>query len=153
MSYSPPNSFSASTVLTSASVEGNNEALRVYLHGAIPSGDVATDDWIDTRHIQPPVFSPFEGLQHGVSGHQGGQWSQGPVVRLSFLTKYLTGNGVPFSRSWQRIPNTAFTVQLQHPASLRSGQTSRRAAGRRQQQTGRTGSDPTSARTPSKTGW
>jgi len=116
MSYSPPNSFSASTVLTSAAVEGNNEALRVYLHGAIPSGDVATDDWIDTRHIQPPVFSPFEGLQHGVSGHQGGQWSQGPVVRLSFLTKYLTGNGVPFSRSWQRIPNTAFTVQLQHPA-------------------------------------
>ena len=118
MSYSPPNSFTAGTVLTAADVEGNNEALRVYLHGAIPSGDVATDSWIDTRHIQPPVYSPFEGLQHGVSGHQGGQWSQGPVVRLTFLTKYLTGNGAQRSRAWQRIPNTSFKVQLQHPAFI-----------------------------------
>ena len=118
MSYTPPNTFTAGTVLTGAAVEGNNEALRVYLHGAIPAADVATDNWIDTRHIQPPVYSPFEGLQHGVSGHQGGQWSQGPVVRLTFLTKYLTGNGAQRSRSWQRIPNTSFKVQLQHPAFL-----------------------------------
>ena len=116
MSYTPPNTFTAGTQLTAAAVEGNNEALRVYLHGAIPAADVATDGWIDTRHIQPPVYSPFEGLQHGVSGHQGGQWSQGPTVRLTFLTKYLTGNGAQGSRSWQRIPNTSFKVQLQHPA-------------------------------------
>jgi hypothetical protein len=118
MAFSPPNTFVAGTTLTAADVEGNNEALRVYLHGAIPSGDVANDGWIDTRHVQPPVYSPFEGLQHGVTGHQGGQWSGGPVVRLNFLTKYLTGNGVQRSRSWQRIPNTSFTVQLQNPAFL-----------------------------------
>ena len=116
MAYSPPNTFVAGTTLTAADVEGNNEALRVYLHGAIPAADVAADDWINTRHIQPPVSSPFEGLQHGVSGHQGGQWSGGTTVRLTFLTKYLTGNGVQRARAWQRIPNTSFTIQLQQPA-------------------------------------
>lgn len=116
MAYSPPNTFVAGTTLTAADVEGNNEALRVYLHGAIPSGDVANDQWIDTRHVQPPVYSAFEGVQHGVTGHQGGQWSGGPTVRLTFLTKYLTGNGVQRSRSWQRIPNTSFSIKLQQPA-------------------------------------
>ena len=116
MAYTPPNTFVAGTTLTGADVEGNNEALRVYLHGAIPSGDVESAKWIDTRHVQPPVYSAFEGLQHGVTGHQGGQWSGGPTVRLTFLTKYLTGNGVQRSRSFTRIPNTSFSVQLQSPA-------------------------------------
>lgn len=116
MAYSPPNTFAPATTLTAADIEGNNEALRVYLHGAIPAGDFAADSWIQTRHIQPPVYSPFEGLQHGVSGHQGGQWSGGTTVRLTFLSKYLTGGGVDQNRVWQRVANTSFSVQLRHPA-------------------------------------
>ncbi len=116
MSFSPPNSFSAGTVLTAANLEGNNEALRVYLHGAIAAGDVETAQWIDTRHIQPPINDPFSGLQHGVSGHQGGQWSGGSIARLTFATKYLTGQGAQGSTAWHRIPNTAFTLSLRSPA-------------------------------------
>lgn len=119
MAYSPPNTFVASTTLEAADVEGNFDALRVYLHGAIPSGDVENAKWINSRHIQPPVYSPFEGVQHGVTGHQGGQWSGGPTVRLSFLTKYLTGQGIQnpkTPRSWQPIPNTSFSLYLRRPA-------------------------------------
>ena len=74
MSFTPPTTFADGTVLTSANLEGNFEALRVYLHGGIVAGDVEAAKWIDTRHVQPPLFEPFSGLQHGVSGHQGGQW-------------------------------------------------------------------------------
>jgi hypothetical protein len=119
MSYTPPNTLVASTVLEAADVEGNFDELRVYLHGAIPAGDVEAAKWINSRHIQPPTYSPFEGVQHGVTGHQGGQWSGGPSVRLSFLTKYLTGQGAQNPKiptGWQPIPGTSFSVYLRRPA-------------------------------------
>ena len=72
MSFSPPNTFADGTVCTSAALEGNYQALRVYLHGGIVSGDVEAAQWIDTRHIQPPSYEPYSAVQHGVSGHQGG---------------------------------------------------------------------------------
>ena len=72
MSFSPPNTFADGTICTSAALEGNNQALRVYLHGGIVSGDVQAAQWIDTRHVQPPSYEPYSAVQHGVSGHQGG---------------------------------------------------------------------------------
>jgi hypothetical protein len=116
MAYTPPNTFAPGTTLTAANLEGNSEALRVYLHGAIPSGDVENTRWIDTRHIQPPLVEAYSGLQHGVSGHQGGQWSGGSIARLTFVTKYLTGQGAPGTTAWHRVPNTSFTLSLRSPA-------------------------------------
>ena len=72
MSFSPPNTFVDGTVCTSADLEGNYQSLRVYLHKGIVPGDVEAAQWIDTRHIQPPSVEPYSGVQHGVSGHQGG---------------------------------------------------------------------------------
>ena len=108
MSFSPPNTFSDGTVCTSAALEGNFQALRVYLHGGIVSGDVEAAQWIDTRHIQPPRYEPFSGVQHGVSGHQGGNDSG--LVRLTFCTKYLSGQGRTESQSFHLIPGTAITI-------------------------------------------
>jgi hypothetical protein len=104
MAYTPPNTFAPGTTLTAANLEGNSEALRVYLHGAIPSGDVENTRWIDTRHIQPPLVEAYSGLQHGVSGHQGGQWSGGSIARLTFVTKYLTGQGEPEIPGFRDLP-------------------------------------------------
>ena len=108
MSFSPPNTFSDGTVCTSAALEGNNQALRVYLHGGIVSGDVEAAQWIDTRHIQPPSYEPYSAVQHGVSGHQGGNDSG--LVRLNFCTKYLSGQGRSSSQAFHLIPGTAITI-------------------------------------------
>ena len=116
MAYTPPNAFVAGTTLTAADLEGNLDALRVYLHSGIAIGDFAGTQWIDTRHIQPPRYEPFTAVQHGVSGHQGAQWSGGQVVSLTFLTKYLTGQGAQGPLSWHQVPNTSFSVQLRRPA-------------------------------------
>jgi hypothetical protein len=117
MSYSPPTTFADASVLTSAALEGNNQALRVYLHRGIVSGDFAAD-WIDTRHIQPPTFDPFIGVQHGVSGHQGGQWAGGTGLRLTFATKYLSGQGRAESVAVHGVPNSAFTLQIRRAAKV-----------------------------------
>jgi hypothetical protein len=108
MSFSPPNTFSDGTVCTSAALEGNYQALRVYLHGGIVSGDVQASQWIDTRHIQPPSFEPYSAVQHGISGHQGG--SNSGLVRLTFCTKYLSGQGRSTSQAFHLIPGTAITI-------------------------------------------
>ncbi len=116
MSFSPPNTFSDGTVCTSAALEGNNQALRVYLHGGIVSGDVEAAQWIDTRHIQPPSYEPYSAVQHGVSGHQGGNDSG--MVRLTFATKYLSGGGRSSSTSFHAIPGTAITVDARRACTM-----------------------------------
>ena len=71
MSYSPPTTFVDGTTLTSANLEGNFEALRVYLHSGIITGDIEAAQWIDTRHIQPPNTSPLPKCSMGSQGSRG----------------------------------------------------------------------------------
>jgi len=118
MSYSPPNTFTDGTTLTSAALEGNSQALRVYLHNSIVAGDVQNSTWIQTRHVQPPTFEPFAGVQHGVSGHQGGQWAGGVNARLTFATKYTTGGGRPATSIFERLSNTSFQIDIVQPNSI-----------------------------------
>ena len=116
MSFSPPTTFADGTVLTSAALEGNLQALRVYLHSGIVSSDVQSSQWIDTRHIQPPQFEPFAGLQHGVSGQQGG--SDSGMVRLTFCTKYRSGGGRTSSNTFHLIPGTAIELDMREDVKV-----------------------------------
>jgi hypothetical protein len=103
MAYTPPNTFTTATALTAADVEGNAEELRAYLHEDVAVGDFEASQWIQTRHIQPPLYQPYTGTQHGVSGHLAGQNSTGLGVRLSFCTSYLTGNGIVGAERWMEL--------------------------------------------------
>jgi hypothetical protein len=118
MSYSPPNVLADGTTLTATALEGNNEALRVYLHRGVVAGDLQATQWIDTRHIQPFEVEPFSGLQHGVTGHQGGQWAGGTGLRMTFATKYLSGNGRTSSTAVHPISNSGFTLQIRRAARI-----------------------------------
>jgi len=116
MSYTPPNTFADGTICTSAALEGNAEALRVYLHRGIVPADVQAAKWIDTRHTQPPAYEPYSGVQHGVTGHQGG--SNSGMVRLTFCTKYLTSQGRTGSTAFEVIPSTAVTIDLRRSCTV-----------------------------------
>jgi hypothetical protein len=60
MPYSPPNTFT--TKLVASEFSGNSDALRVYLHEGIPTGDIAAADQFETRHIVgPPLYDPTSG--------------------------------------------------------------------------------------------
>ena len=118
MAFAPPVTFAPSTTLTSAALEGNFDALRVYLNENIVAGDFELSKWIQPRHIQPPEYLPYSGVQHGVSGYQGGQWAGGSAIRLTFATKYLTGNGRTDNNTWIPVPNTSFTLDIRRNAKL-----------------------------------
>lgn len=118
MPFTPPTTFTTNTVLTSANLEGNFEALRVYLHGGIVAADFQNSKWIETRHVQPPEFQPYSGLSHGVSGYQGGYWAGGTDIRLTFATKFLTGNGRTSNNSFINVPNTSFSLDIRRDAKM-----------------------------------
>jgi hypothetical protein len=115
MSFTPPTTFADGTICTSAALEGNFQALRVYLHGGIVPGDIENAQWIDTRHVQPPSFEPFSSVQHGITGHQGGNDSG--LIRLTFCTKYLSGQGRTSSQAVHPIPGTAITVDTRRAST------------------------------------
>ena len=116
MSYSPPTTFVDGTTLTSSSLEGIFEALRVYLHSGIITGDIEAAQWIDTRHIQPPKYEPFTQVQHGVTGQQGG--SDSGMIRLTFCTKYRSGQGRTSSNTFHEIPQTAIEIDARRACSM-----------------------------------
>lgn len=118
MSFTPPNTFVTNTTLTSAALEGNMEALRVYLHDGIVAADLENSQWVQTRHVQPPEYMPYQGLNHGVTGYQGGHNAGGVNIRLTFATKFLTGNGRASNNSFINVPNTSFSLDIRRPARL-----------------------------------
>ena len=118
MAYAKPNTFSDGTTLLAASVQGNVDALRIYLHNGIVQADLLNSQWADTRHIQPPTFDAVQGLQHGVTGYQGGQW-KGNLVNMSFVTSYTSGGGRDsHTGDWRRVPNTSFDIDIRRNAKI-----------------------------------
>lgn len=117
MAYTPPNTFAPNTVVNSLEVQGNSDALRVYLHDGIVAADLRASRWADTRHVQSPVVDSYLGLQHGVTGWQGGQDSGGPLVRASFSTSYMTG-GKYGSIEWIPVPQTAIRLSVRRPMQV-----------------------------------
>lgn len=119
MPYTPPHTFVDGTIITSTDFQSNSDDLRIYLHSGILSSDIQNTKWIDTRHIQPPEYEPFQAVQHGVTGHQGGQDGGGDGVRLTFLTKFLTGGGISgLTQNWAEVPSTSFQVQIRRAAKV-----------------------------------
>ncbi len=117
MAYSPPNSFTNGTALTATAIDGNDQALRVYLHDSVVDADLlSSTPWVETQHIQSPVVDPIRGLQHGVTGWQGSQWSGGFGVRAQFASIALTGDRTGSTECFEVLPQTAFTLELRHPA-------------------------------------
>ena len=116
MSYSPPTTFADGSTLTSTALEGNFDALRVYLHKGIVAGDLQSAQVFDTQHVQPPEQNAITGLQHGVTGYQGGQWAGGAEIRLTFATKYLSGQGRATNPAVHNLPQAAFTLELRRVA-------------------------------------
>ena len=118
MAYTKPNTFADGTTLLAAEVQGNVDALRVYLHNNVVQADLLASKWVDTRHVQPPSFDALTGLQHGVTGYQGGQWS-GALVNLQFVTSYLNVAGRNSSLGvWAWVPNTSFVLDLRRNATV-----------------------------------
>ena len=114
MPYSPPNTFT--TKLVASEFSGNSDALRVYLHEGIPTGDIAAADQFDTRHIVgPPLYDPTSGIQHGVTGHQGGLVSTSSLTRLTFTSQSINGGDGNY---WAPIPLISLRIEVRRRSDV-----------------------------------
>jgi hypothetical protein len=119
MAYSPPVTFTAGTVLTAADLQSNDDALRVYLHEDISTADLQTAAWVDTRHVQPPSYSPILGVQSGVTGFQGSQWAGGVKAAFTFCSSFVTGGARDLDTAqWMVIPGTTMKFDLRKPGTV-----------------------------------
>jgi len=118
MAYVPPNTFTAGTVCNSTQVQGNFDALKVYLHGGVAVGDLQSSPaWVEAQHVQSPRYNAYTGLQHGATGHQGGQSSGGPLVRATFTSSFLSG-AKSGSRDWITLPQAALRIRVMEPGTM-----------------------------------
>jgi hypothetical protein len=118
MAYTKPHTFAPTTVVDAVDVQGNFDALKVYLHDGVVGGDLKTSaQWVDIQHIQQPVVDPYLGIQHGVTGYQGGQSSGGPLVRATFSSSFMTGAKAG-SKDWIPVPQTAIRFQVRQAGIL-----------------------------------
>ena len=116
MSYTRPNNFASSTKLQAGFFTGNTDALRLYLHEGIVSGDIETTPWVDTRHVAgPPTIEPYANLQHGVGGIQGGPRQLGSLAQFTFATSAFTGASVA---GWSPVPLTAIRLHVRRPIDV-----------------------------------
>tara|TARA_R100001086_G_scaffold96699_1_gene48079 strand:- start:1078 stop:1794 length:717 start_codon:yes stop_codon:yes gene_type:complete len=120
MAYTKPNSFTNGAALTGPDIKGNDDALKVYLHEGVVAGDLKATSWIETRHLQPPILEPVSGIQHGVTGVQGSQWTGGVGVKCQFATAFLTAarSNTTNQSSWAVIPQTTMQFTLRGTAKV-----------------------------------
>ena len=122
MAYTPPNTFTNGQTLSADNLKANDDALKIYLHEGIVTGDLKTSAWVQARHIQSPVLKPITGVQHGGTGIQGSQWGGGALVRAQFGTALLTGQRfgttVTNDEAFAVVPQTTFTIGLRKQATI-----------------------------------
>ena len=99
-------------------MQGNFDALKVYLHEGVATGDLQSSPaWVKAQHVQSPRYNAYTGLQHGATGYQGGQSSGGPLVRATFTSSYLSG-ARSGSRDWITLPQAALRIQVMEPGTM-----------------------------------
>lgn len=119
MAFTAPTTFTTGTRLVASDVQGNFDALRVYLHEGIATGDLAGTGWAQARHIAGPPVIGYNGVQHGVSGHQGGTPTPA-FARFTFTSSALSGDGSTSgdSGAWTTVPLTTFQLDIRRPADV-----------------------------------
>lgn len=120
MPYVKPVDFSASTKLLTSTYQADADAARVYLHQGITGADIAPTNWCQTRHLVGPAeFSPAVGVgggvQHGISGHQGGQNGLMSLSRFTFACQTLNNSS---DGEWAIVPLTSTQIEMRRPATV-----------------------------------
>ena len=116
MPYTPSKIWANGDVLNASDVQNNLDGFKTYNH-SVPSGDIKTTQWVDTKHIMPGVIDAQTTVTNNCSGMFGGQQHSWQTLNYSFLTRWNTTRSAATSR-YLVVPETSFTINLGKPASM-----------------------------------
>ena len=110
-----PTSFVAGPV-PSATVQQNLDGVRDYIDGDIVAGDLATDNWIERKHIMRGYYDPITNTHQFVSGLQAGFTAR--EDEYSFICDGPTARNDISSAEYNNYPNGAFSFFLPETADV-----------------------------------
>lgn len=110
MPWTPPVTYAAGTVLSSADIRTCQHDLSVYLD-KLTTPDIDTKEWVLPGHIVRGHYSATQGRAHYVSGQFGG--IQGANTFISSLQVKGTTGGQGVS-----IPGPTVSIDVRSPATL-----------------------------------
>ena len=68
MSYTPPNTFVAGTVVQASLLQENLQEMQEYANGGVVAGDLSTSPWVEQQHIVRPSYESATRTFTAVSG-------------------------------------------------------------------------------------
>ena len=114
MAFSPPTTHADGDTLEAADVQGNLDAIRLYL-SQVPSSAVLASPWVDTKHVVRGEYDPVtnqarmaSGIYGGISVLNGADFTYGTVYDTLRL-----GTTV-----WEVMPGTGMTLEVRRPVSV-----------------------------------
>lgn len=104
--------ITASTV-NASDLQTNLDDMAKYIDGGVVSGDLATDSWVQSKHIMRGHYNPIVNMHSFTSGANGGHTSSDGD--LSFIGDGPTGRNNPSDPSLVSYPGT--TIDFFLPAN------------------------------------
>ena len=83
MAYTPPTTFADGTTLTAANLEGNSEALRVYLHQGIIAGDFEASNGLTPGTFRRRSTTPSRAYSTGSRATRAASGREAPASGCS----------------------------------------------------------------------
>lgn len=110
-----PTSFVAGPV-PSATVQENLDGVRDYIDGELIAGDLATDNWVQKKHIMRGYYNPITNTHEFVSGLQAG--FAAAEDEYSFICDGPTGRNNISDPEYNNYPNASFSFYLPEAADV-----------------------------------
>ena len=102
--------------ITATSIQQNLDKMRNYIDGGVAAADIATDGWVQAKHIVRGHYDPIVNMHTFVSGQNGGQTIVGDD--LSFITDGATGRDGATSPDHDVYPETTIDFYLPSAADV-----------------------------------
>ena len=115
-----PVTIPAGTILdTNASGQGlqdNLDKMKEYVDGGVVAADLATDGWVQPKHLMRGYYNPIVNMHSFVSGLDGSRTASDD--EYSFLGNGYTDRGGPSDPSTDAYPDTSINFFLRSPADV-----------------------------------
>lgn len=116
MPYVKPNTFAAGAVISADDLQENLDAINKYIDGGVAAADLATDGWVQSKHIMRGHYDPIVNMHTFTTGLDGGNTAGDD--QFSFLGDGPTGRNNPSTPTKKPYPNTTIDFFLPSAADV-----------------------------------
>tara|TARA_R110002051_G_scaffold324613_1_gene422694 strand:+ start:1673 stop:2329 length:657 start_codon:yes stop_codon:yes gene_type:complete len=102
--------------ITATSIQQNLDKMRNYVDGGVAAADMATDNWVKSKHVMRGHYNPIVNMHTFVTGLDGGYSSA--TNEMSFVGDGPTGRGAPDNPEDMNFSNTGVNFFLRDAADI-----------------------------------